>query len=360
MTILLAFIGLVLLIVGADLLVRGASTLAAAVGISPLVVGLTVVAFGTSAPELAVSIKAALAHEGDVAMGNVVGSNIMNVLLILGMSAVIAPLLVNRQLILLDVPVMIAAAIAVFMMAKDGEISQIDGAILVAMLLLYMTVLIVRSRRENIGRGAAESTPKLRGSKQVILNLIFMISGLAMLVFGADWLVNGAVALANALHVDQLVISLTIVAIGTSLPETATSLMATWRGQRDIAVGNVVGSNIFNLLSIVGIASIVQPLDVSNQLLRFDLPIMLIVCIACWPIFWMGRRIMRVEGVVFLLGYISYTVYLVLRAGKSGALPQFEFWMTVAILPLLGVGMLAAWLVEHRASSRRVPEASLS
>lgn len=351
MTLILSILGLVLLIVGADLLVRGASAIAAAVGISPLVVGLTVVAFGTSAPELAVSVKAAIDQQGDVAMGNVVGSNIMNVLLILGLSAMISPLTVNRQLVVLDVPVMIIAGVAVFLFARDGAISRVDGAILVAILIVYTTVLILRSRRTVQSSDASALAPA-KGPRKLLVNGIFMIGGLAMLVFGADWLVNGAVALAKAMQVDELVISLTVIAVGTSLPEIATSLLATWRGERDIAVGNVVGSNIFNLLSIVGCASIVKPLDVSNKLLRFDLPVMLVICVMCWPVFWVGRRIMRSEGMILFIAYLLYTIYLILDAGQSGALPSFEFWMIVAFLPVLLIGLLAAWLAEHRKAGR--------
>lgn len=355
MTLFLAIVGLVLLIVGADVLVRGASTLATAAGISPLVVGLTVVAFGTSAPELAVSVKAALIHQGDVAMGNAVGSNIMNVLLILGLSAVTAPLLVSRQLVTFDVPVMIIAAVAVFAFAWDGEISRMEGIILVLGVIAYTTVLILRSRREH---RLATDAPVARatGAGKMALNLMLMIIGISMLVVGAAWLVRGAIALARMLQVDELVVSLTVIAVGTSLPEIATSLLATWRGERDIAVGNVVGSNIFNLLSIVGIASVVQPLAISNKLLRFDLPVMLGVCVICWPVFLIGRRILRVEGVIFLAAYLVYTAYLVIDASNQGALPQFRFWMMVAVLPLLVIGLLTAWLLEHRALARRIPE----
>lgn len=363
-TLILSLVGLVLLIIGSDLLVRGASALAGACGISPLVIGLTVVAFGTSAPELAVSVKAAIDGQGDVAMGNVVGSNTMNVLLILGLSAAIAPLRVNRQLIVLDVPVMIAAGAVTYLMCRDGVLDGLDGFMLFVGLIAYTGWLIVRSRREGAAIMAASAPPNGVPGCEVPRNAGFLffsgglaLVGLLMLLLGADWMVDGAVALAKTLNVDELVISLTIVAIGTSLPEIATSLMATWRGQRDIAVGNVVGSCVFNLLCILGLASMVNPLAIAPALLRQDIPIMCGVLAVCWPVFFFGRNINRAEGVIFVTAYAAYTTYLILAAGHSEALPAYEGYLVLAILPMLGLLLLACWVFKHVASQKRLPSA---
>ena len=243
--------GLVLLVLGAEWLVRGAARLATRFGISPLIIGLTVVAFGTSAPETAVSVGAALDGSGDIAIGNVVGSNIANVLLILGASALIAPLLVSRQLIRLDVPIMIVAGAATYALAFDGSLSRLDGALLFAGIVVYTLFLIYKSRQDKSTSGdefSDEYGADQAGQRPAWRDLVLIVAGLALLIQGSDFLVTGAVALARTLGLSELVIGLTVVAVGTSLPELATSVMAALRGERDIAVGNIVGSNIFNLL----------------------------------------------------------------------------------------------------------------
>jgi cation:H+ antiporter len=350
LTLVLFAVGLVLLIVGAELLVRGASSLATAVGISPLVVGLTVVAFGTSSPELAVSTQASLAGQADLALGNVVGSNVFNVLFILGLSALIAPLVVSQQLVRLDVPLMIAASVLLLLLALDGTIGRLDGALLFAGIVAYTTFLIRQSRRESKAVQAeydeafGEHGSPRRGPLQMLLNLGLVVAGLALLVLGSRWLVDGAVAMATALGVSELVIGLTIVAAGTSLPEVATSILATVRGERDIAVGNVVGSSIYNILAILGAAAIVAPggLPVAPSMLTFDIPVAIAVAVACLPIFFTGHLIARWEGALFLGYYVAYTLFLVLAATQHDALPAFSGAMLAFVLPLTAVTLV--WL----------------
>ena len=322
-------VGLVLLTVGADWLVRGASRLATRFGISPLIVGLTVVAFGTSAPEMAVSVKAAWNGVGDIAVGNVVGSNIFNVLGILGCSALVIPLLVSRQLVRFDVPVMIAATVLAFALALDQHYGRLDGALLFAGVLAYTAFLIHTARKE---RNTDVATPE--PTAKVGRNLFLIAIGLVFLVLGAQALVEGATELARALGLSDLVIGLTIVAVGTSLPELATSVVAAIRGERDIAVGNIVGSNIFNLLAVLGLASLVSPnpISVSPNALGLDFPVMLAIAVACLPIFYAGYKVSRFEGGVFLAYYLAYVAYLILfSTGRPQAQSLSDAMLYIAL-----------------------------
>ncbi len=336
----LFFLGLVLLIAGGEALVRGASHLATAIGISPLVVGLTVVAFSTSAPELAVTVSSAWRGQPDIAVGNIVGSNIANVLLILGLSAVFAPLVVAQQLIRVDVPLMSGASLLMFILAVDGVVGRLEGGLLFALLIGYTTLAIVASRQETRAieqEYAAEyGTPKSPSARRWPLNLLMVVVGVAMLIGGAQWLVEGAVALARLLGVSELIIGLTIVAVGTSLPELATSVVAAIRRERDIAVGNAIGSNIFNILSVLGLTALVAPngVAVSSAALNFDLPVMIAVAVACLPVFFTGYRIERWEGGMFLGYYVAYTAYLALAATEHEALPLFSSVMLWFVIPL--------------------------
>jgi cation:H+ antiporter len=361
LTIALLLAGLVLLAAGAEFLVRGASRLAATAGISPLVIGLTVVAFGTSAPEVAVSVQAVTAGQADIALGNIVGSNIFNVLVVLGLSAAVAPLLVAQQLVRLDVPIMIGVSILVLVLALDGEISRFDGLLLVSGIVAYTVFAIRESRREGAevaaeyerqyGRARATGA----GWKGWLLNISLILLGLGLLVVGARWLVAGAVGIATALGVSELVIGLTIVAAGTSLPEAATSIVAALRGERDIAVGNVVGSNISNLLFILGVAGIVAPdgLQAAPAVLSFDLPVMLAVAVACLPIFFTGHRIDRWEGILFLAYYAAYALYLILDSAGHDALPVFSMVMLEFVLPLAVVTLIVVFVHSARDRGRR-------
>ena len=343
MNLLLLALGLFLLTVGAEALIRGASGIAGRLGIQPLIIGLTVVAFGTSAPELAVSVAAAWSGQPDLAVGNVIGSNTFNILFVLGLSALAAPLAVRSQLIRIDVPLMIGASILTLVLALDGRIGRIDGAVLFAGIIAYVGFQIRQGRRERLAVEADSPHPSRLGWWA---DALLVLVGLTILVVGSRLLVNSAVEIARALGVSELVIGLTIIAAGTSLPEAATSIIATLRGQRDIAVGNVVGSNVFNLLAVLGLTSLVSPsgISVAAPALHFDLPVMLAVAIACLPIFATGREIARWEGGLFFGYYIAYTSYLVLAAMGHAALGAYEAAMLWFVLPITAVTLLVLCL----------------
>ena len=363
MSILWFFFGLATLVVGAEALVRGASKLSLSFGISPLVVGLTVVAFGTSAPEMAVSVQSAWVGQVDIAIGNVVGSNIFNVLFILGVSALITPLLVNQQLIRQEVPVMIAVSLLLWALAADGGIGRWDGVLLFALIVAYTVLVIRQSRRDtkairdeyDEAFAAGPSAWDAHWGVQVLL----ILGGLALLVLGARWLVEAAILFARYLGVSELVIGLTIVAAGTSLPEVATSILAAIRGERDIAVGNVVGSNIFNILAVLGASAVIAPgtLTVSPAILAFDLPIMVAVAVACLPVFFTGSLIARWEGLLFLGYYVAYTAYLILLATRHDALAPFSAVMGSFVLPLTAVTLLVLAYRHWRPGTPPAPPA---
>ncbi len=345
----LLFGGLVLLTLGADGLVRGAGTLARRAGVSALLVGLTVVAFGTSAPEVAVSVGASLGGRGDVALGNVVGSNIFNVLFILGLSALVTPLVVRRQLVRLDVPVMVVVSALPLVLALDGRLGRLEGALLLFLLVAYLA---------NVGRlaarGRASSALVENTSEDAValpsygwpIDVLLAVGGLIFLVVGAQALVGGATELARAAGVSELVIGLTLVAAGTSLPEVATSVVASVRGQRDLAVGNVVGSNIFNVLAVLGAAAVVAPdgLPVAAGVRTFDFPVMLAVALVCLPVFVTGARISRLEGGVLLFYYALYLVYLGLHISDHDYQEEFGIAVLGAVLPLTIALAGALWL----------------
>lgn len=349
--------GFVLLILGAELLVRGASRLATSVGISPLVVGLTVVAYGTSAPELAVSVQSAYAGAADIALGNVVGSNIANVLLILGISALIIPLSVAQQLIRLDVPLMIGLSILMWLMGIDGVIGHLDGIILVAGGLTYTVFAIWQSRKEsNAVKQEFEQQfgAKSSGFWHTVLQPGYIVVGIALLITGANWLVDGAVAVATLLGVSQLIIGLTIVAVGTSLPEAATSVVAAIRGERDIAVGNIIGSNIFNILIVLGLTGVVAQngINVPTPALHFDIPVMIAVAVACLPVFFTGNLINRWEGLLFLGYYAAYIGYMLIQATENQLLNVFTIIITGLFLPLTIFLLITPILQILRANRR--------
>lgn len=353
-------VGLVLLVAGAELLVRGASKLAASLGIPPLIIGLTIVAYGTSSPEMAVSIQSSLAGQADIALGNVVGSNIFNVLFILGVSAIAAPLVVAQQLIRLDVPIMIGVSGLMLLFSLDGKLNRSDGVILFIGGVLYTLFLIYQSRKEQNQEveeeyakfGAVEQTPVWQ---KWTVNLTFIAAGLVLLVLGSRFLVDSSIAIARAVGISELVIGLTIVAAGTSLPELATSLIASIRGERDIAVGNVVGSNIFNILAVLGLSAAVSPngINVSQAALRFDIPVMIAVAVACLPIFFTGNLITRWEGFVFTAYYCVYTLYLLLSSAQHDSLPAFSSALMFFILPITVITLVVIALREVRDRRKR-------
>lgn len=338
MTVLLTLLaGTVGLILGAELLIRGASRLAAAAGISSLVVGLTVVSFGTSAPELAVTVGSALTGRGDVGVGNVVGSNILNIFLILGLSAAVRPLVVSYEIVRREVPILIGVTLGVWLLAANGILGRPEGIALILGAVVYTAFLIWESRKAGspaaeVGpREPAAEPPRYRGR-----DVLYVFAGLGLLLLGARWLVESAVTAATALGVSEVIIGLTVVALGTSLPEVATSVLAAIRGERDIAVGNVVGSNVFNLTLILGAGSAATSggLTVAPSILAFDMPIMVAATVACLPIFFTGYCIARWEGILFIGYYLAYTLYLVLAAGRHDALDEFSAVMAYFVVPL--------------------------
>lgn len=329
--------GTLLLIVGAEFLVRGASRLARTVGISPLVIGLTVVAYGTSAPELAVSVMAGLHGDGSIAVGNVVGSNIANVLLILGLSAIVGPLVVSVQLVRFEVPLMIGVSVLALVFAHDGSVTRVEGSLLFAGAIAYTWWAIRKSRSESAA-AAKEYDAEFGGeaTHHSTLEALRIVVGIAVMVGGARFLVSGATSLARALGVTELVIGLTVVAVGTSLPELATSIVASIRGERDIAVGNVIGSNLFNILAVLGLSAALLPdgILVAEAAIRLDMPIMIGVAVSCLPIFFTGYRIDRWEGFVFVGYYAAYVVYLWLSVTGSTSLPSYQKVMLLFVVPL--------------------------
>ncbi len=350
--------GFILLVFGAEVLVRGAARLAARFGISPLIIGLTVVAFGTSAPEMAVSTQSAFMGQGDIAIGNVIGSNIFNVLVVLGLSALIIPLVVSRQLVRFDVPIMIAAGFLAWFLALDGSYSRIDGLILFSGIVVYTGYLIISSLKAfKAGKTLAsddEYTTDINPHRFAsLINTAYLVIGLILLVTGSNLLVTGAVSLAQALGLSELVIGLTIIAIGTSLPELATSLIAAWKGERDIAVGNIVGSNLFNLLAVLGLAGLVSPenIAVARSAIEFDFPVMMAVMVACLPVFFAGYSINRWEGALFLGYYVAYTAYLIMQSNGEPFANTFADAMFGYVVPLTAITLFViaarAWRIQR-------------
>ncbi|MGL6122535.1 MAG: calcium/sodium antiporter [Shewanella sp.] len=299
--------GFIILTLGAEALVRGASSIALRLGITPLIIGLTIVAFGTSAPELAVSVKSALAGNSGIALGNVIGSNICNIGLILAITALIRPIQVQSQVVKRDIPLMILASMLFWAFLLDGELSLIDGVVLLSLLVGYLAFSYISSKNSN------DEEEIEAGPNNSLLSALFILVGISMLVGGGILFVNGAVDLAKTFGVSEVIIGLTIVAIGTSMPELVTSVLAALKGQSDIAIGNVVGSNLFNILGILGITAIVQPVS-SLGFQPLDFIVMLAFAIIILPFAWTGFRIGRREGSVLLLGYLGYMAYLVNQA----------------------------------------------
>ena len=348
-------VGLVCLVGGAELLVRGAASIASRLGIAPVIIGLTVVAFGTSAPELAVSVSAGLSGEGEVAFGNVAGSNIVNILLILGGSAVIGALAVSQRIIRLDIPLLIGASLVALVMSLDNEIGRIDGIILFIGIVAYTWWLIRAGRNERAEvleeyDEAVESLEVEVIDKPLPVQVGLVVAGLAVLIVGSQLLVASATDIAEDLGVSDLVIGLTVVAIGTSLPELATSFLASLRGQRDIAVGNVVGSNLFNLMCVLGLTGVVSPdpVPVSDVSLRVDFPVMLAATVVLLPIIWKGFEIRRSEGLVLMAFYGLYVAYLVLDSSDSGAVDAVRLAGLVLAPLVLGGFTVAAMRSRNR------------
>ncbi len=315
-------VGLVLLYFGAEWLVKGSAEIAYRVGISPLVVGLTVVAFGTSAPELLVSIQANLQDppEADIALGNIIGSNICNIALILGIGALVRPIVVHAQIIKREMPILLVATVVFVGMLWDGVVSRLEGGVLVVGIVIYVVASVRMAKKEpetaEFEEASVEEIEKVRtsGSGRVVFDVLLILVGLAALVFGADLLVGSGVFLAEAFGVPSAIIGLTLVAFGTSLPELATSIVASVRKQGDIITGNAIGSCIFNILCVIGIAAMIFPLNAQN-VDRIDLWVMLGVTVLIIPLLATRMRISRGEGALLVLAYVGYTAYLVFGRG---------------------------------------------
>jgi cation:H+ antiporter len=355
--------GLVALVAGAEALVRGAAALAARTGMSPVVIGLTVVAFGTSAPELAVSVGDVLRggdQAGEIAVGNVVGSNIANIGLVLGLAATVGGgLYVAQRIVRLDVPLMIGASVALLLFALDERIGRLEGSILFATLLGYVVWTVRSARRAATDDGGATDPaqagvdaeyddaidPERLTESPVFVDIGWLVGGLVLLVAGAQALVSSASDIATDLGVSDLVIGLTVVAIGTSLPEVATSLLAALRGQRDIAVGNAIGSNLFNIFAVLGLTAIVAPrsLPIAPSSVQVDIPVMIAFAVACLPIFANGYELRRWEGVVFVVVYASYVGWLVLDATEHSLRDSYGSAMLYFVVPLVAMTIVVLW-----------------
>lgn len=319
LTALLFFVGLVLLYFGAEWLVAGSSSAAIRFGVPALIVGLTVVSFGTSAPELLVSLLAVYDGKDGVSIGNILGSNIANIALILGSSALIRPVEVSEQVLKKDYPIMLIASLVMVVLAYDGEVSRLDGAVMVGGMLTYIAYSIRRGLRSTREGADVELPEELEGlddvqDRPLWKDMVKVVVGIAGLAGGAYFLVDSAIIIADKLGIPELVIGITVVAVGTSLPELATSLVAAYRGESDISVGNVVGSNIFNILLVLGAVSLIQPMKVgASTELMIDLAVMMGVCVLLLPVMKIGLKVGRLEGGLLVLGYVAYTIYLFVR-----------------------------------------------
>ncbi len=320
-------LGLILLVGGAELIVRGGSRVAVYFGIRPIVVGLTVVSLGTSTPELAVGIEAAVQGAGPLAVGNITGTNIVNILLILGMSALLQPLALERRTLRFDLPLMTVSALALLMMSIDGILTRLEGAVLLISAVIYTALLVIWSRQESRQvraeyRNEYGIPVARRSAGEVTYAALMLVGGIAVVVLGSDWLVKGAVDLARMLGVSEAFIGLTVVAIGTSSPELVTTIVGTLKGDPDIAIGNLLGSSIYNILAILGITCLVPAagLAVGPNLVRIDIPVMVAVTLLAIPVFVSGRRVTRGEGLLFVTAYVVYVAYLLLtRVAPSSA-----------------------------------------
>ena len=308
-TIILLVIGLIVLIIGGDYLVRGASSIALRLHLSPLVVGLTIVAFGTSAPELIISVQAALKGSPDIAMGNVIGSNICNLSLVLGITAIIHPVKVHNNSIKVDWPMTMGSSILLYLVVREGVIGPVAGLIFITALVIYLYFIIKQSRKDTkeaqkqMNEEDIPDAPK----KQVWKDMFFMLIGCVALYYGSEWFVTSAKGLAIDLGIEERVVGLTVVALGTSLPELVTAAVASFKGETDLALGNLMGSNIFNILSILGITSIIRPIHVNETILNNDIVWMLMITLMILPLMIMRREVGRADGLILL---IVYTIYI--------------------------------------------------
>ena len=339
MTVILFIAGLALLIGGADLFLKAVDHFGLKWGVSPLIMGLTVVAFATGAPELAISLQAAANGSADLVLGNIIGSNIANILLILGVAGLIKPLFITRRIIRVDVPIVIAASILLYVLSLDGILTKLDGVLLLGALSAYSVFMffqIKRHREEEVFEYEEDKEELGKGLFFYTKNVTFLVAGLALIVVGSDWMVDGAVEIARVLGLSELVIGLTIVSIGTSLPEIATSISSAIKNKTEIAVANVMGSNLYNILLTVGLTLVIAPnvLKVSDAAVELDMPFMIAVSMACLPIFYSGFTLSKIDSILYLFYYMAYLGYLVLDATHNPLLPAFGHIMIWFVVPI--------------------------
>jgi len=312
LNILILLTGLVILVLGGDFLVRGASSFALKMNLSPLVVGLTIVAFGTSAPELLISIKAALAGSPDLAMGNVIGSNICNLALVLGLTAIISPIHVQRNTIRIDWPMTMGSSLLLYLLVREGFIDSYEGLLFVGILVLYLFLVIRKSRKDvKISKELEEEFNLPKSSNTILKDFSYIALGSLGLYLGAELFVGSAQDFARQLGIEERVIGITVVALGTSLPELVTASVASFKKETDLALGNLMGSNIFNILSILGITSIIKEIKVSDIILNTDIIWMLGITLIILPMMLSKRQIGRIDGTILLMIYMYYTYTVV-------------------------------------------------
>lgn len=303
--VLLLIVGLAVLIYGGDLLVNGSVKIAKHFSISPLIIGMTIVAFGTSAPELIVSIKASLAGSSEIAIGNVIGSNIANLALVLGLTALIFPLAIENQSLRVDWPVMMFASGLFYLFMLDGEIARWEGIVLFSLLIGFV-IWLLNIKKESSVEDDTNNTKKTSITKPILL----VIVGLIGLYFGSEWLLNGAVNIAKQAGISEHIIGVTIIAFGTSVPELATSVIAAFKKQADISIGNLIGSNIFNIMAVIGLTGIITPIPVSKMVLDFDIFWVIGIAFILFPLMRFGRVITRTKGIFLLTIYLAYILLL--------------------------------------------------
>lgn len=307
---LLLIAGLALLYYGAEFLVRGSSSLALSFGIRPLVIGMTVVAFATSMPEMMVSLAAVLKGSSDLAAGNVIGSNIANIGLILGATAVLAPMVVARGTLVREIPIMLIASLTVFLMSLDGQLGRLDGFLLLVGLATFLSYCFFSSRKAQAYLG--ETTTEAAQGQSQGRNFLLILIGIVGLGSGAELMVRSAVFIARHFGISDLIIGVTVVALGTSLPELAASTVSAWKGEADLGVGNVIGSNIFNIFFVLGVCALIRPITIEPGVLSYELPLMLFFSLALWPLVKRRLRLGRTEGGLLLLAYFAFITYYLL------------------------------------------------
>jgi len=349
-------IGLLLLGLGGDILIRGSVALADRTGISRLLIGLTIISIGTSAPEFAISAYASWLGKTDIALGNIIGSNIFNVLFALGIAAIISNLRIHRKTNIIDVPIMLGISVLAYVMSFTGNINRWSGLVLFTIFIVFNLFLIFYERKHpgEAAEISAEAEELLKHKKSIPVSIVFIVIGLILLAVGSKVLVKGAEDLARLMHLSELIISLTIVAIGTSVPEAITAMIAAFHRETDMAVGNIIGSNIANISGVLGLSALLAPhgIAVPIEVLQFDFPLMLASSFACLPIFYTGHQVSRGEGIILLTYYILFITYVILRATHHPDLNLFNDALLFFCAPLtiLTLGILV--YREHQKRSK--------